>query len=95
MGLDQRMRSWKLRAERDGSTEADSESSPGAVAQEIGVEEDESCAVQVLEPAALYAVQRRAEPGLEAEWTVGVVGRGTQILEYTSKAKQNGEALDL
>ena len=88
MGLDQRLRSWGVRADRVQSTDADSRLSSGDATQEMEVEEAESCAVQVLEPAALHAVQRHAEAGQEAEWLVGVVGRGTQVLGYTTDAGQ-------
>ena len=95
MGLDQQLRSWGVSAEQEHSTEAYHRSSSGVVAPELDVEEIERCAVQVLEPAALHAVQRHAEAGRDARWVVGVVGRGTQVLEYTSDAKQYQEAQKL
>lgn len=47
------------------------------------VEEAEACAVQVLEPDALHAVQSNVEGQAGAAYTVGIAGRGTQMLQYT------------
>ena len=88
VGLDQRLRTWGVRAEQEGDIEANSRAESGVRTQSLKVDEAESCGVQVLEPAALHAVRRHADLGQEAEWIVGVVGRGTQVLGYTLDASQ-------
>lgn len=90
VGLDQRLRSWGVRSEQEGGTEDNSRAMSGVATHSLEVDEAESCGVQVLEPAALHAVRRHARVGQEAEWIVGVVGRGTQVLGYTRDATHNG-----
>ena len=92
VGLDQRLRSWNVKPEQEGGVGAESRALSDIMTQRLEVDEGDSCAVQVLEPAALHAVQRRAGAGQKAEWVVGVVGRGTQVLGYTNNAKQTARS---
>ena len=92
MGLDQRLRSWNVKTEQEGGVGPDSRASSGIMTQRLEVDEADSCAVQVLEPAALHAVQRHAGAGQEAEWIVGLVGRGTQVLGYKKNANQTARS---
>lgn len=83
VGLDQRLRTWKVRRRQEGTRDLDVGSAASASDGDFVVNEAESCAVQVLEPAALHAVQSSAEGHCKVPWVVGIVGRGTQVLRYT------------
>ena len=96
VGLDQRLRCWELRRLQQHSTDfgaghmlaADgthSKMSADAMAAEavLQIQEAESYAMQVLEPAALHVVCRRADHEQASGWIVGVVGRGTELIHYT------------
>ena len=82
VGLDQRLRCWKLRREQDNSKSSGVGTASEIVTDAFDIDEAEPCAVQVLEPAALHAVHSNTEENCGAAWVVGVVGRGTQLLGY-------------
>ena len=96
VGLDQRLRCWRLRRSQQRSTDSRAGDMPAAddnhsnlsadamAAEEIlEIQEAESCATQVLEPAALHVLCRKAENEQSSGWNVGVVGRGTELIRYT------------
>ena len=98
VGLDQRLRCWKLslRESQQSSTNSGAGSMPAAdnthsktsadaVAVEavVKIQEAESYATQVLEPAALHVAHRKTEHEQRSGWVVGVVGRGTELIHYT------------
>ena len=82
-GLDQCLRAWKLRRKQRASRDTCNSTMPEADdTNGFEVEEAEACAVQVLEPDALHAVQSNVEGQAGIAWTVGIAGRGTQVLHY-------------
>ena len=96
VGLDQRLRCWELRRSQQHSADfgaghmpaADDghrRTSADAMAAEavLEIQEIESYATQVLEPAALHVVCRKAQHEQGPGWVVGVVGRGTELIRYT------------
>ena len=96
VGLDQRLRCWKLRRSQQRSTDLGAGSMPAAddthsrlsadrmaAGAVLEIQEAESYAAQVLEPAALHVLRRKAEHELGPEWVVGVIGRGTELIHYS------------
>lgn len=96
VGLDQRLRCWELRRSQQccadscagnmpAADDIHSKMSADAMAHEavLEIQEAESYATQVLEPAALHVVCRDAEHEQSSGWVVGVVGRGTELIQYT------------
>ena len=93
VGLDQCLRCWKLRRSQQRSMDMSAGNMPAAddthstmsadaMAAEavIEIQEAESYATQVLEPAALHVVCRDAEHEQDTGWVVGIVGRGTELI---------------
>ena len=93
VGLDQCLRCWKLRRSQQlsmglgagympGADDTHSTMSADAMAAEavIEIQEAESYATQVLEPAVLHVVCRDAEHEQDSGWVVGVIGRGTELI---------------
>ena len=95
VGLDQRLRCWERRRSQQSSADSGAGHMPAAddahsglsadaqaAAAVLEIQEAESYATQVLEPAALHVVRRGAEHEHGSGWVVGVVGRGTELIRY-------------
>ena len=79
VGLDQRLRTWRLRAELPPAFSAEAQPASRECSREKwSLSEGVSTVVQVLEPAALSVVR----DGVHV-WHVAVAGRGTQLLRLT------------